>query len=105
MKNEALFQLEGHLTRDITDSFWGSFDASWFSGAKPEVNGIQAESLSNSGVGFTLGFQVNQNLAINTSYFSTVGDSDSNDLRADEFRVMFTYGWHRLLEGVKRLGQ
>jgi hypothetical protein len=48
---------------------------------------------------------VNQSLQINTSYFATVGDSTATDLRADEFRVMFTYGWHKLLEGVKRLNQ
>ena len=105
LKNEALFQLEGHLTRDFTDTFWGSVDASWFSGAKPEIDGIKGESLNNSGIGFTLGFQVSQNLSINTSYFSTIADSESKDLKADEFRVMFTYGWHKLLEGVKRLGQ
>jgi hypothetical protein len=105
LKNEALFQLEGHLTRDVTEAFWVSFDTSYFSGAKPTENGVEGKSLSNSGVGFTLGFQINQSLQLNTSYFATVGDSGSTDLRADEFRVMFTYGWHKLLEGVKRLGQ
>jgi hypothetical protein len=105
LKNEALLQVEAHLTRDLTDAFWASLDSSWFKGAKPERNGVEGKSLNTPGVGFTLGFQINQNLAINTSYFATVGDSAPTDLRSDEFRVMFTYGWHKLLEGVKRLGQ
>ena len=105
LKNSALFQLEGHLTRDLTETMWASFDTSWLSGAKPTINGIEGEGHSNPGLGFTLGFQVNENLAINTSYFSTVADNDANDFRGDELRVMFTYGWHKLIEGMKRVGE
>jgi len=105
LTNDPLFQLEGHVTRDFTETFWGSFDASWFAGATPTTDGVAGDALNNSGVGFTLGFQVTPNLAINTSYFSTIGDGAATDLEADEFRVMFTYGWHALLEGVKRIGK
>jgi hypothetical protein len=105
LSNGPLFQLEAHATRDLTESLWASFDASWFAGSKAELDGVAGETLNNAGAGFTLGFQVTSNLAINTSYFSTVGDSDPTDLRGDEFRIMFTYGWHELLEGVKRLGK
>lgn len=104
LKNEALFQLEGHLTRDLSETLWVSFDTTWLSGAKPTIAGVEGTGHSNPGVGFTFGFQVTQNLAINTSYFSTVADSGDGDLRADELRVMFTYGWHKLVEGMKRLG-
>jgi hypothetical protein len=104
LKNEALVQLEAHVTRDLSESMWASFDTSWLSGAKPTVNGVTREAHSNAGVGFTLGFQVTPSLGINTSYFSTVSDSGATDLRSDEFRVMFTYGWHKLIEGMKRLG-
>jgi hypothetical protein len=83
---------------------WASFDTSWLSGAKPTLDGVQGSSHSHAGIGFTLGFQVTQSLGINTSYFSTVADSEPTDLRGDEFRVMFTYGWHKLIEGMKRLG-
>jgi hypothetical protein len=74
-----------------------------FKGSKAEIDGVESETLTNTGVGFTFGFQVTDSLAINTSYFSTVADSEPSDLRGDEFRIMFTYGWHKLLEGVKRL--
>lgn len=105
LSTDPLFQLEGHVTHDFTETFWGSFDASWFAGGKPTIDGVAGSSLDNSGVGFTLGFQVSDNLAINTSYFSTVGDSASTDLRGDEFRVMFTYGWHKLIQGMKRIAK
>lgn len=104
LKNEALFQLEGHLTRDLTQSAWVSFDTSWLTGAKPSFGPFEGAAHSNAGVGFTFGFQVNPSLSINTSYFATVADSGDTDLSGDEFRVMFTYGWHKLLEGIGRLG-
>jgi len=103
MSTSPLFQLEGHVTRDFTESLWGSFDASWFAGARPTIDGRDGSSLNNPGVGFTLGFKVTENLAINTTYFSTVADSDATDFRGDEFRIMFTYGWHKLIEGMHRL--
>jgi hypothetical protein len=103
LSSGPLFQLEGHATRDLTEALWASFDVSWFKGSRSEIDGLEGETLNNTGVGFTFGFQVTDSLAINTSYFATVADSDPTDLRGDEFRIMFTYGWHKLLEGVNRL--
>jgi hypothetical protein len=103
LKTDPLLQLEGHLTRDLTETFWVSLDVSWFNGAKPEIDGVTSDEVNNLGVGLTVGFQVNDNLMLNASYFSTVNDSGSEDLKADEFRLMLTYLWHPLLEGVKRL--
>lgn len=74
-----------------------------FNGGESSVDGVDGQAVDNVGVGVTLGFQVTDNLSINTSYFTTVDDSDPEDLRGDEFRLMFTYGWHPLIEGMKRL--
>lgn len=103
LETDPILGLEGHLTRDFTETLWGSLDSAWFSGGESAIDGVSGEEVDNVGVGVTLGFQVNDNLAINTSYFTTVDDNSSGDLRGDEFRLMFTYGWHPLLEGMKRL--
>jgi Putative MetA-pathway of phenol degradation len=103
LENDPLLQLEGHLTRDLSEALWASLDASWFNGARPELNGASAGELNSAGVGLSLGFQINDNLMIHTSYFATVGGSDAQDLDADEFRLMINYGWHPLIEGMKRL--
>ncbi len=105
LSTSPLFQLEGHVTHDFTESMWGSFDASWFAGARPTIEGDEGTALNNPGVGFTVGFKVTDNLSINTSYFSTVADGGATDFRGDEFRIMFTYGWHKLLEGMNRLSK
>ncbi|HEX6811704.1 MAG TPA: transporter [Planctomycetota bacterium] len=103
LETDPMFALEGHLTRDLTESAWSSLDAAWFQGAKSEVDGLQGEAVDNLGVGVTFGFQVTDNLSVNLSYFTTIDDNDDGDLRGDEFRLMFTYGWHQLLEGMHRL--
>ena len=93
-------------SRTISPSRGGdSFDASWFAGARPTIEGNEGTALNNPGVGFTVGFKVTDNLSINTSYFSTVADGGATDFRGDEFRIMFTNGWHKLLEGMNRLSK
>lgn len=52
--------------------------------------------------GFTVGFQATDNLLISASYSATVNQG-SQDLKIDQFRLMLNYGWHPLVEGMKRL--
>ncbi len=103
LSTDPIFGLEAHLTRDFTETMWGSIDSVWFSGGKSEIGGVTGSSIDNLGVGVTFGFQVNDNLAINVSYCTTVDDNDPGDVRGDEFRLMFTYGWHPLIQGMQRL--
>jgi hypothetical protein len=103
MKTDPMFQLDGHVTRDITEHFWGAIDGAWYYGGKATINGVPGEKLNNLGFGLTLGYQVNDNLNLTLSYKSTVNDSGSKDLRMDSFMFTLVFGWHPLLEGSRRL--
>jgi hypothetical protein len=103
LSTDPMFQLEGHLTRDFTDHFWGSLDTTWMTGGKSSVDGVAGDSLNNLGIGFTLGYQINDNISLTAGYMATVNDSDPTDLQMDGFRISFTYGWHPIVEGQKRL--
>ena len=103
MKTDPLFQLDAHLTRDFTDRFWGALDASWYSGGQATINGIAGKKLNNTGVGLTAGYQINENLALTVGYKSTINDSSPTALRMDSFMVTLVFGWHPLIEGVRRL--
>jgi Putative MetA-pathway of phenol degradation len=103
LKTDPMFQLDAHLTRDFTEHLWGSLDLAWYSGGKATINGVAGEKLNNLGVGLTLGYQVNPNLALTFGYKSTVNDSAPGDLRMDGFMLSLVYGWHPLLEGSRRL--
>jgi hypothetical protein len=103
LNTDPMFQVEGHLTRDFTEHFWGSFDTTWVAGGKSTVAGSSGESLNNLGIGFTLGYQINDNISLTAGYMATVNDSEPTDLQMDGFRISFTYGWHKIVEGQKRL--
>jgi outer membrane protein assembly factor BamA len=98
-----MFQLDAHLTRDLTQSLWGSLDGAWYYGGKATINGVSGDKLNNVGVGLTLGYQINDNLNLTVGYKSTVNDKAAGDLRMDSFMVTLVYGWHPLMEGFRRL--
>ena len=103
LKTDPLFQLDAHLTRDLTEHFWGAIDGAWYNGAKASINGVSGNALNNLGVGLTLGYQINDNLNLTVGYKSTINDSSPGDLRMDSFMVTLVFGWHPLLEGARRL--
>jgi hypothetical protein len=103
LETEPMFQLDAHLTRDFTEHFWGSFDTSWYTGGQATISGVAGEKLNNFGLGFALGYTINDNLGLTAGYKSTVDDLAPEDLRMDNFTVSLVYGWHSLIEGAKRL--
>jgi hypothetical protein len=105
METEPMYQVEGHLTRDFMERLWGSFDVISFSGGKATIDGVEGKSLSNLGMGATLGYQINDNMQMIISYNSTINDNNSEDLKMDGFRVTLLYGWHKLIEGMRRLSE
>ena len=103
LSTDPMVQLEGHLTRDLTGNFWASLDGTWVTEGASTVAGDEGEALDNLGAGFTLGHQISDNFAFTFGYMSTVNDSEPTDLQLDGFRVSLTYGWHKIVEGQKRL--
>lgn len=105
LKTDPMFQLEAHLTRDFTETFWGSLDATWVTGGESTIgSGPSGESLNNLGVGFTLGYALSEKMQLTIGYMPTISDSAPDDLRMDVFRISLVYGWHKLIEGMERLG-
>jgi hypothetical protein len=105
LKTDPMFQLDAHLTRDFTKGLWGALDLTWYKGGGSTVNGVPGGDLNNLGVGFTLGYTVNDNIGLTFGYKSTVNDSAPGDMRMDGFMVSLIYGWHPLVEGMKRLSE
>ena len=104
LSTDPKFQLESHLTRDFHKHLWGSFDVNWMTGGKSSIDGVSGEDLDMLGLGFTLGYQINENIQLTAGYIASVNDSGPNDLRMDVFKLSLTFGWHPLVEGMKRLG-
>jgi hypothetical protein len=105
LTTDPLFQLDGHLTRDLTTNLWTSFDTVWFVGAKSKINGIPGKGRNNLGLGLTLGYTINDNLGLTFGYISTINDSAPDALRMNQFKVSLLFGWNAIVEGSKRLGE
>ena len=103
LKTEAMYQVEAHVTRDFMERLWGSLDVTSYSGGKASIDGVSGKPLNNLGVGGTLGYQLNENMQMTLSYSSTVNDKNPEDLKMDSFRLTLLYGWHPLIEGMRRL--
>ena len=103
LETDPLFQLDAHMTRDLTEHFWGSLDGSWYNGARQTINGVDGDKRNDLAFGLTLGYQVNDNLNLTFGYMSTVNDDAPGDLSMDRFMITLVYGWHPLLEGSRRL--
>jgi hypothetical protein len=102
LENDPMWQLEAHLTRDFTRSFSGSIDMLYRTGFQSKINGKEVgEELEVGNLGFTLNYQVSDNVAIRTGFSSNVfGDSGLDN---SIIRVQFVYGWHNLMENMKKL--
>jgi hypothetical protein len=103
LKTDPMFQLDAHLTRDFTKDLWGALDLTYYKGGGSTINGVAGGKLNNLAVGLTLGYTVNDNIGLTFGYKSTVNDSAPGDMRMDGFMVSLIFGWHPLVEGMKRL--
>ena len=85
------------------ERMWGSLDFIWYTGGQATIDGIEGDKMSNSGIGGTLGYHVNDNMQLTIAYVSSINDKAAEDLKMDTFRVTLIYGWHNLIEGMHRL--
>jgi hypothetical protein len=107
LSTDPMFQLEAHLTRDFTEHFWGS--------ARHDLGGRRQVE---RGVGFSRDRRFAQTTWASASPSATRSTTTSPSppatwrpsttvtpaiSRMDGFRISFTYGWHKIVEGQKRL--
>jgi len=103
LSTDPMFELESHLTRDFHKNLWGSLDLTWITGGKASLDGVTGEKLDMLGAGFTLGYQINDDIQFTLGYLTSINDEDPTDLRMDTFKISLLFGWHPLIEGMKRL--
>lgn len=103
LETDPMFQVDAHLSRDLTERLWVALDGTWYVGGKATIEGVAGAKLNNLGLGFTLGYGIDDNLALTVGYKTTIDDAAPDALRMDGFMVSLVYGWHPVIEGMKRL--
>ena len=102
LDNDPLWSVEVHLTHDFTPTFYGSLDLLYQNGLQSEINGSNAgPKLEIGNIGFTLNYQVSDNVGIRTSFSSNVFGEDK--LETAVLRLQFVYAWNAASENAKRL--
>ncbi len=104
LQNDPMWQLEAHWTHDFTRHFFGSIDLLYRNGFQSEIDGVDVGSDVEIGdIGFTLNFQVTDNVTLRTSFSSNVfGD---NDIDNSMIRLQFVYAWDPAIENLRKLGE
>jgi len=105
LETDPMYGLEAHLTTDFTEHFWGSLDLVNINGGKSTIDGVAGSSVDSTTFGYTLGYQVTDNMQLTFGYLATIGDSNPGDIQLDGVQVSLVYGWHPLIEGIGRLGE
>jgi len=104
LDNDPLYQIEAHVTRDFAAHFFGSFDLLYRHGSSAQIDAVElGEALDIWSAGFTLDYAVTDNVGLRVSYHSIVGGDSEID--GDMFRINANFGWHPLLEKIKKLGE
>jgi len=107
LESDPSFELDLHLTRDLSSDLWGSLDTVIMQGGKSKIDGVSGDSVDALLLGFTFGYQLTDSLQLTFGYKATLDDdsgSESTELEASTVTISLISGWHSLLEGVKRLG-
>lgn len=103
LETDPLIQVEAHLTHDLTSHLWVSLDTNYVNGDGSSIDGVSVGGLGNVALGFTLGYQLDDNLAFTFGHMETFDDEAPTDLRMGGTFLSLTYGWHPIIEGQKRL--
>jgi hypothetical protein len=102
LKNEPLWQIESHLTHDFTRKFFGSLDMLYQNGFQSELDGTKlGEKLEIGSLGFSMNYQIGDNIMIRTSYSSNV--FGNNNLETSVIRLQFVYSWTKAMQNFKKL--
>jgi len=102
LKNEPIFQIESHYTHDFTRKFFGSIDLLYQNGFQSELDGTEfGEKLEIGSLGFSLNYQIQDNIMIRTSYSSNVFGNDN--LETSVIKIQFVYSWNKAMENFKKL--
>lgn len=110
IKQDPLYSVEAHLTRDMTRQAFISIDYTWIGGGEETVTdkstGLEVGSSDGPEaqlLGATLGFEINDHMRLFLTHMQTVSeDKDNVSLQASLTKITFSWSWHDVLEEVRQ---
>ncbi len=104
------YAIETHLTRDLTRKVYVSLDHTWIGGGDQTLTDVtsgafvrETEGLGAQALGATVNWQIYDGLNLSVTHMQTLSSSaDPFDLEGSLTKVTLTYGWHDVLERIKK---
>ena len=91
-EQDALYQVEFHLSRNFTPKLWGSIGGRYRNGGETTTDGIDDDNQQDVlGGELTLGYAFTPTLGLQATYGDVLSESDGS--RSDMLRVRLTYAF------------
>ena len=110
IEQDPTYAIEAHLTRDLTRKVFLSLDYTWLGGGDQTYTDItsgafvrETDGLGAQALGATVNWQIDDGLNLSLTHMQTLSSSaDPFDLEGSLTKVTLTYGWHDVLERIKK---
>ena len=87
-----LYSVQAHVVRGFANGVWLALDATYFSGGRTKLNGVQGDTLqSNTRGGFTLALPVDRHNSI--KFYAFGGTSSRTGSTANSGGIAWQYRW------------
>ena len=89
---QPLFQIENHLSYNLTKKLWGSLDLRYQYGGETTTDGIPDDNgLQQLGGGVTLGYAITRKLGAQASYGNLLYKNDNSEARMWRLRATYAF--------------
>lgn len=110
VEQDPSYAIEAHLTRDLTRKVFLSVDYTWIGGGDQTLTDATSgafvratDGLGAQALGATANWQIYDGLNLSLTHMQTLSSSaDPFDLEGSLTKVTLTYGWHDVLERIKK---
>lgn len=109
IKQDPLYSVEAHLTRDLMEGLFLSLDYTWLEGGeetfKDRDTGVvtgTSRGVDANLMGATLSFEINDNFRLFLTHMQTLGEKRSGlTMEGSLTKISFTWSWHDILQRVR----
>lgn len=91
LKQNALFNLEGHVTQKLSKIIWASFDYQYRYGGQPKIDGeLQGNKINSLAIGGTVGADINPKYSGYITYGGIVATNE-NGIQGNILKILLSY--------------
>ena len=105
VEQKPMFNLQGHITRDLVEQLWVSLDGIWQKGGETSIDDVDQDNEQNAtSLGLTVGYQITPAFRLTASWGNSLNDDDDG-VNTNTITFQMAYGWNpAALRAARRAG-